>query len=342
MKYTDATLSNNITLTFKSENCTEPQVITNIFDFSVCYTYFATEYLGKTIGLLLLAFLITISNVIVIVSLSVQTSSQSVIFDEILIGYCIVNGITGLIDMPLTHFSYVFQYWPLGSTLGEIAVIMDNGLATVTLLHMAYLSFVRMEAVKLPGTFKHNFIIRRPIIVMPILWICGFLYWTIVVLSFGLVDYSISINYQPAKIQLLFSFIGWFLPIGVIMGLAIYLIVLLRRFSATRQKMKPSTSRGYINRDLCDFHLHLHLRRPLNRISSLDAETRFQILIFTFLVQWLVSNIITVVQPFCECIPQWMIEMCFFLTYLVCLTDAILILLLNSNINICQQIKNAV
>lgn len=333
-------------------NCTRAQTFTTFSDFAICYEYASTQQMSKTVGLLLLAFLIAIFNIAVIVlivnksSSSFSTSSSSLhansVFNQILIGYCLVNGITGLIDMPLIHFFYVFNYWPFGKPLAIVSVILDDGLAETTILHMAYLSYARLRSIQAPGSFKTELLIRKPTHTMAILWFIGFSFWTVVLLYFGVSDFTTTINYNSNYIQLIVSGIGWFSPLVVVLVLMVFLTIRLRQLVMRRDRMHvngnlkstgPSTPQTPSSRTSS-----ATLSR---RVMRMSMHTKFQIFSFTFMAQWLVANLIVIIQPFCDgCVSPELIHFAFVLTYLVCLTDAILILLLNTNVSFKRAANN--
>lgn len=310
-------------------NCSVPQYFSNYSDFAACYRYFSTNQLAKTIGFASLALFITIANILVIISIS-KSSSQNLIFNQILIGYCVVNGFTGLIDIPLVHFSYIFGYWPLGDTLGYLAVIIDNSLAETTIFHMAYLSYARLRSIIAPGSFRRELLLRHPVILMPFLWILAFVIWTAVVLINGLMPFSMVINYSPPYELVIYSVFFWLLPLFVVLGLCVYLLLLLKRLDSSKKKiMQNNPPKRYAN------FKHFSIR--------MDAYKKFQIFSFTFMIQWLSANLIVIIKTLCnDCMsPEWE-ELAFLLTYLVCFTDAVLILLLNSNSTLCKRKKKYV
>ena len=78
------------------ELCEKHQTFNNPNEFYECYNYFAQKELSKTIFGLTLALLAVLLNFIVLISL-IFGSRNKICFDRILVGYCLVDGITGKI-----------------------------------------------------------------------------------------------------------------------------------------------------------------------------------------------------------------------------------------------------
>ncbi len=78
------------------EFCEVHQTFSDPNEFYECYKYFAQKELSKTIFGLTLALLAVLLNLIVLISL-IFGSRNKICFDRILVGYCLVDGITGKI-----------------------------------------------------------------------------------------------------------------------------------------------------------------------------------------------------------------------------------------------------
>ena len=93
------------------EICRIPQTFSNIHDFFECYSVIAKEEPEHCVLELFLAASVVFLNSLVVVCM-IFGSNKKTCFDKILFGYCLVDGITGLFDIPLYHFRDAFCYWP--------------------------------------------------------------------------------------------------------------------------------------------------------------------------------------------------------------------------------------
>jgi hypothetical protein len=82
------------------ELCEKNQTFSNLNEFYVCYKYFAQKELSKTIFGLTLSSLAVTLNLILLISL-IFGSRNKICFDRILVGYCLVDGITGVFELIL-------------------------------------------------------------------------------------------------------------------------------------------------------------------------------------------------------------------------------------------------
>jgi hypothetical protein len=105
----------NQTLNFSNKSiyeiCHTPHTFSDLDDFFVCYSMMAKEEPAKVVFELLLAASVVFLNSLVVICM-IFGSNKKTCFDKILFGYCLVDGITGLFDIPLYHFRDVFGYWP--------------------------------------------------------------------------------------------------------------------------------------------------------------------------------------------------------------------------------------
>jgi hypothetical protein len=93
------------------EICHIPQTFKNIYDFFECYRIVAIKEIDAVVFELFLAASVVFLNSLVVICM-VFGSNKKTCFDKILFGYCLVDGVTGLFDIPLYHIRDVFGYWP--------------------------------------------------------------------------------------------------------------------------------------------------------------------------------------------------------------------------------------
>ena len=99
-----------------SNNCSISQTFTDLNEFLECYITNFEKSITMSIFSLLLALCVVGSNALVIVLIKRNSLKQNV-FDQILIGHAVVDGLTGFIGIPFYHLYLLFDYWPLGQSL---------------------------------------------------------------------------------------------------------------------------------------------------------------------------------------------------------------------------------
>jgi len=68
-----------------------------------------------------------------------------------------------------------------------------------------------------------------------------------------------------------------------------------------------------------------------NAKKKLKAETKLPIILIVYLVQWVPSCLIWMINSLCNCVPIGISKITYWLTFTVALTDSILLLALNTN-----------
>jgi hypothetical protein len=122
MNYTKLN-SSNFSI-FEYDYCETHQTFSSIEKFLKCYGYFFNRSSSSSILEILLFIGAFTINFLVIILLYARPIKIS-IFDQILIGYCFVNGLTGIVDIPFYHVSSIFGYWPFGEISSKLWVIIE-------------------------------------------------------------------------------------------------------------------------------------------------------------------------------------------------------------------------
>lgn len=335
--------------TNSSLNCNIPQYFSASEKFFSCYdVLFELKWPLHTTEILL-AFFIVLFNALVMVIL-IKKSTKLNLFDKIMICHCIVDGLTGLLDVPFFHFSSVFGYWPFGNVSALLWTTFDNALNVITNLHMLYLTWARLRSITAPNSFEKEILIQKPIMISVIIWMSGLIYWGIIVGIFGLYSFTTNINFNPIYLEVILIFVSWFLPLlGIIIfGLYIIYILNMRRKKKrgindrAKQISCLSSKIGHGSKQATgsdSIVLKSNKKEPsllsyFKNGFKLDVQAKFQIMIISYWIQWLPSCIIAMVDPICGCVPSNVSSGIYWLTYTVCLSDPFVILLLNPNIKI--------
>lgn len=256
----------------------------------------------------------------------------------------------------------------MGKIYGTMWASFDSGIDTITCVHMLYISFVIFRSLKAPFSYRRELLIKHSHLVMAFIWVFGLSIWTIVTVSFGLLDSTNRVNYTPIYFQAILNFILWFIPLALIIVIAFNIIYILKQRSRIKSelqftKVEKSTT-VYINNIATIKKINYFLvekraslspsvfnqknaklkpnnvQRAANR-RLMNAHIKYVIIIGTFLAQWLPSCILAIVVPICnDCISNEVVSAFYWLTYTVCCTDAIMVLLLNSNVVFWRRYRN--
>ena len=216
--------------------------------------------------------------------------------------------IQGVVDVPLYLMSNLFSYWPFGPIISRYWASYDNNIKTTTNLHMLYLIYTTIRSIKAPRSFQNELLIKRPIVILFIFWIIGFTTWIPVVNYFGTVEFTNSIRFTPLYLQSIINFFAWFLIVDLIFILSLYLLVLIeiKRGKIKKYKQRSFFSIGFLKKinfsrlfkmnNLRNNKLKLIKRRDL----YWDAQLKFVITIFFYLLQWFPPSLITIMEPLCS------------------------------------------
>lgn len=156
-------------------NCSIPQYM-SMDEFFSCYSKFFQERSAQAMTEISVAVLAFLFNLFVMVSILSQKGKTNK-FDTILLGHSIVDGLTGLIDIPLFHIHNFFGYWPLPVWLSTCWSCYDNNINFTTNMHMLYMSYVRLRSIQAPKTYDLEILIKHPWRVMIGFWAFGLGVW---------------------------------------------------------------------------------------------------------------------------------------------------------------------
>jgi hypothetical protein len=182
-------------------------------------------------------------------------------------GHAIVDGLTGIIDIPFYHVYNLFGYWPFSKSLALYWASYDNNINLITSLHMLYASYARLRSLYDPNNYRDEFLMKRPYLVMLCLWIFGLTVWIPITLSYGVIDYSLEINFEPFYLYSIFNLFSWALPLIMIFFLSIYIYCLL-------QLRKNYSKKYYLNKNLTKNNVRF-TNSKMVWPSSLIMDTNF-------------------------------------------------------------------
>lgn len=278
--------------------CSEPKSFRSINELFSCYSVLSKN---KTviITLQLLLIVCTVLANLAVFLLKCKNKRSKNVFNLILIGHSIVDGVTGLVDEPLFQIYSLFEYWPMGETLCYFWNLYDSSINTVTNLHMLYMGWVRMRFIMAPNTFSGEVLIRNPIRVMLLIWIGSFLFWIPINLAIignlSINEYICEPYIRPRFIIVNFQFISWFFPILLIITLNVMTLLKIRDRHRKVSKMT-------VNNKKKKFQLKLSMQLKLSIFTTI------------YLIQWMPSCIIALIEPWCLCISSSQILDIYWLT----------------------------
>lgn len=339
-------------------NCSKPQYFSNANDFFHCYSEMLELNLALGIFGILLVFFTVVLNALVIAILARKQTKLNV-FDHLMIAHCIVDGLTGLLNVPFVHIHSVMGYWPFGTIGSLLWASFDNGINFITNVHMLLITFIRFRSIKAPNTFEKEFLTRNSVIICASIWFIGYLMWTPISFYFGIVEYTTILNIRYFYVEFILIFFTWFMPMLLIVIFAVIIILILnkrrlRKFNLVEGWRLTTTSTKTIfvvpendnsttrTQTVEKQSFFKQLKVNFNKMFSLGPQVRFQIIILSYCAQWFPPCIITLIDPLCNCIPLNVNESVYWLTYTVCLTDPIVILVFNPNVGVFRNKQRAV
>ena len=154
--------------------CLIPHTTASIEEFIHCYKFFFKKNVSVALIEIILIIGTVLANLTVGLLIYKHSKRKLTCFDQILIGHAIVEGLTGLIDVPFFHIFNIFDYWALGPSLSLFWTCFDNSINTITTFNMLYISWVRMRSMQSPTNFRKELLIKKPWLTMLFIWIFGF------------------------------------------------------------------------------------------------------------------------------------------------------------------------
>ena len=215
--------------------CYTPKTFTNLTEYFECYRLVASEKVAISILELLVAFGAAFINGFVVFCLFVS-SSKKTCFDQILVGYCLVNGITGLIDIPFFHVSDIFGYWPFGEASALIWSIYDNNINYNTAAHMFYASYARLRSLQNPRGYSRELLLKKPFIVMGVIWIASLAIWSIILGIKGNRPYTVIVDFNPFYLTTVLNIPWLFFVVGVFIIAVVITVFLFQKSAKDKQK----------------------------------------------------------------------------------------------------------
>ena len=308
---------------------------------SNCYLFFAKKNLYTTV----LEIGLGLATVIVNCKLfwMILNKEEKFVFDKIYMAHIIVDFICGGIDLPIYHIFTTFEYWPFSMMFCVLWNTLDNSINTVSILHMVYLSWVRIESIRDPKGYLNKYIVIYPFTVSLIIWIIGLCLWFTVNYYFISKNYQYgqcNIPYNPVILKFILTFFTYFLPLIIIVLMTIKIIKVLHDRQKKKNKMIFKMRKSIY---LTDNSFSINVTNQTDNVKKkfkLNAEAKMSIIIIVYLIQWVPSCILWMIDSLCNCIPSHLSTFTYWLTFSVSLTDAVIVMILNPNYSSNRLQKN--
>lgn len=297
--------------------------ISNLTLIQVTKCYFHQLNLREPFSVIELAiiFITIMFNAIVIVLIKKNTSKPT-LFDKILICHAIVDFSAGLIAMPIYHVYITFGYWPFNSIISRLWSSFDNSINTITNLNMLYLNWSRLRSIQNPVNYSKEWLLKSPFHIFIFMWLVSYSIWAPLVFIFDLEPYTLRVDYSSNIIELMFGLIFWFIPLFLILAISLRIFFYLARSSQIGNQTHKHVTNADRNKSIFE--------RVFN--YRLESQTVFTIIMLVYWVQWTIPCLINLFRSFIG-LPDQLQSQLYWLTYTVCATDPITLLIFNPNVS---------
>ena len=304
-----------------TEFCETPHECYTFNEFFICYTYFVSKQKLKSSLQIILIFLVIGFNLILTLLIIFKNNCHTSLFGQIIISHCIVEGSTGIFDIPFYHINDVFNYWPLSKNLNYFWNIFDNNINFITNFHMFYITWFLVQSIKTPKGFQNEFLIKRRISIIITFWIIGLFVWFTIVLVYGTRDFELKINFNPGYVKCIINFFTLFLFLVLILIYSVYLIYLIYILKAKIKMVviapNLSQSKNILNDNklyflsllytsfFCRFIAFINRWKiMINRNKFYKVEIRFLFITISFWVQWMIPCVFNILSPILINLPK--------------------------------------
>jgi hypothetical protein len=282
-------ISANMTDDSSMDYCFTPQYFHTAYEFWKCYLYLFPHDLGDNIFGIVCVVLIVSCNAYAILMLLTK-AERLTIFDKIMAGHCLTDFVVGLFDGPFFQIINVFGYWPLSKWPAYLWTAYDAASVPIQCLHMLYITWARYRSIKAASTYQTELLLRRPIVVMSLIWLYSFAFYFSATFGLGESDFSYSYNVPANYMSFIFNVLNWFVPLTGILILAICILILLSRREKKRKAKRALTmkmggmtvfnNQTFMGAPTPASDLKQSNRRRLIRLLSPGPQTKFMVTYF--------------------------------------------------------------
>ena len=263
----------------------------------------------------------------------VLNKNDKTVFDKIYFCHAIVDLIFGGLDLPFYHIYNSFNFWPFSKIVCILWNTLDNAIITISILHMMFLSWARIESIRDPKEYLNKNIVKHPYISSITIWVMGLAMWFPVNYFYISNNFQYGqcfINYNPLFTNFVFTLFTFFLPLIIIVIMTIHVM----RFLRVRQKNKkkiPQITKNNISLIKNSSSANAQTRGTKIKRLKLNVQVKMSIIIIVYQIQWIPSSIVWMTDALCKCVPNNISTFIHWLKFTVPFTDPILIIIFNPN-----------
>ncbi|CAF1100191.1 unnamed protein product [Brachionus calyciflorus] len=265
---------------------------------------------------------IFLNSLAIILLIKSKSPFNQTIFDKILISHCVVDILTGTIDFALFYISTIFPYWPFNRLTCIFYYSIDNVLATVEILHMIFMSWVRLRSILSPVKFKDDLIVVHWYLFVIIFYILACIFWVpmaVIYISKDRNERVCSFNLNSKLFSGVIVLIGWVVPIIIVLIVSFYMIYFLNK------RDKINLTKSSIN--------STNLKSTKYRKVQLRSQIRLTIIILPFCTQYLQYSLLWLLSIFCaRCISNDSLIKSYLFGVSVVITNPLILLIFNYKI----------
>lgn len=315
-----------------------------------CYLFFAYNSLIPAIFEILLGVLAFLANVTVLCQMY-RSSRGICVFDKILMAHVLLDLKICSLNLAFYHIYTIFNYWPFSKELCIFWSSMDTSANTISIFLMLFITWTRIKSVLDPTSYLDHVLIRNPFKCVISIWFGSYLIWIPINYVFISNKYEVGmceINYEPKCIQFILTLFTWFVPLCLIVFLIGFIMIELGKQEKKLSKYKtPSVTIVTTSLNHSSNNNNINNKKKKNKekinkfkLKNLKADQKLTIIIVIFLVEWMPSCILWMVDSLgTHLIPDLALSITYWLTFFGSLTDPLLILVLNSKYN--NQYQNS-
>ncbi len=201
----------------------------------------------------------------------------------------------------------------------------------MTNLNMLFMCWARLRCIVQPVSYSTGILMSRSVTVIFAMWLDSLIVWSIVVATYDVNDFTLQIKYLPSYIGDALNVTFWLVSLVLIFTISVVIIKVLYK-NHMNKKCLMELSVQHMSSSRNDTVTSIEYNSKLNKHKAMSPHVRFLLIIVIYWLQWIIPCTTIIIHAFCGCISINTVLKVYWLTYTVCLTDPIVIFLLNPKI----------
>lgn len=256
--------------------------------------------------------------------LFLRKGGQRTVFEQILISHAICDFINGICVLPLFDIEFIFEFWPLGKEACMYFLTLDTITGTLSIIHVLYLSYVRMRCILAPKKYLQERIIRNNVKVLLLQWIIlGTFFSAFFVpdIDENYVEYNCSLADDSIVVSFIYYVTFFIIPLSLPVASTIYILHHIKKINKKKKHnlfvpVSSSSSAPY----------------SIKKSIFNNVQIKLSFIILVFCVGFAPSVTVWPIKYVCDsCISKKTYQICFIMAYLTSFTNPIIFLALNRN-----------